>query len=71
MNLFMKQKQSQEQREQTGDCQGGGAGERGGMGVGDQQMQTGMYRMDKQQGNYIQYPMIHHNGKEYEKYMYQ
>ena len=26
MNLFMKQKQSQEQREQTGDCQGGDAG---------------------------------------------
>ena len=36
-------------------------------------MQTIIYRMDKQQGqlystgNYIQYPMIYHNGKEYEK----
>ena len=28
-------------------------GERGGMGAGDQSMQTGIYRMDKQQGNYI------------------
>ena len=42
-------------------------------------MQTLLYRMDKQQGplyitrNYIQYPMIYHNGKENEKeyiYMY-
>ena len=40
-------------------------------------MQTGIYRMDKQgpklynTGNYIQYPMITHNGKEYEKeYIY-
>ena len=36
-------------------------------------MQTMMYRKDKQQvllysiDNYIQYPMINHNGKEYEK----
>ena len=29
-----------------------------------------MYRMDKQQGNYIQYPLTKHNGKEHEyKYM--
>ena len=32
------------------------------------------YRMDKQQGpmigNYIQYPVISHNGKEYEKRIY-
>ena len=40
-------------------------------------MQTTIYRMDKQQvllystGNYIQYPVINHNGKEYEKeYIY-
>ena len=43
---------------------------RDGLGVGDQQMQTSVYRMDKQQGNYIQYPVINHNGKEYEKYIY-
>ena len=36
-------------------------------------MQTIIYRMDKKQGptystgNYIQYPVINHNGKEYEK----
>ena len=36
-------------------------------------MQTIIYRMDKQQvllystGTYIQYPVINHNGKEYEK----
>ena len=35
-----------------------------------------MYRMDKYNvllcstGNYIQYPVINHNGKEYEKRMY-
>ena len=47
--------------------------ERDKSGVCNQQMQTGIYRMDKQgpklynTGNYIQYPMINHNGKEYEK----
>ena len=34
-------------------------------------MQIIIYRMDKQQGptagNYIQYPVINHSGKEYEK----
>ena len=36
-------------------------------------MQTGIYRMDKQKvllndtGNYIQYSVINHSGKEYEK----
>ena len=39
----------------------------------DQQIQTSIQRMDKQQGptvytgNYIQYSVINHNGKEYEK----
>ena len=40
-------------------------------------MQTTIYRIDKQPvllystGNYIQYPVINHNGKEYEKeYIY-
>ena len=46
-----------------------GGWEREGLGVSDQQMQTSVYRMDKQQGplhstgNYIQYPMMNHNGK--------
>ena len=73
MNLSMKQKQNQGHKEQTGGCQAGEWWERDGLGVWDQQMQTGIYRMDKQQvllystGNYIQYPVINHNGKEYEK----
>ena len=79
MNLSMKQKQNHGHREQTGGCQGGGGWERDGLRVWDQQMQTGIYKMDKKQGptvqhrDYIQYPMINHNGKEYEKeyiYMY-
>ena len=50
------------------------------MGVWGYQMQTIIYRMDKQPtykirlystGNHIQYPVINHNGKVYEKeYMY-
>ena len=43
------------------------------LGICDQPMQTIIYRMDRQQGpivqhkNYIQYPVINHNGKEYGK----
>ena len=53
--------------------------ERHGLGIWGEQMQTIIQKMDKQQGptvytgNYIQYPVINHNGKEYEKecvYMY-
>ena len=46
---------------------------REGLGVWDQQMQTIINRMDKQQGLtaehriYIQYPVINQNGKEYRK----
>ena len=48
------------------------AWERDKLGVWDQQIQTTIYKIDKQQGttitgNYIQYPVINHNGKEYEK----
>ena len=41
----------------------------GRIGSWGQQMETSIYRMDKQQGptNYIQYPVINHNGKEYKK----
>ena len=73
MNLSMKQKQNQGHREQTGGCQEGGRWERVGLGVWDQQMQTGIYRMDNNKvllystGNHIQHPVINHNGKEYEK----
>ena len=67
MNLSVKQKQTHRHREQS--CVGG----REGLGVWNQQMQTIIHRMGKQQGptdstrNYIQYPVINHNGREYEK----
>ena len=48
-----------------------GLGDGLGVWVWNQQKQTVIYRMDKQQilqySTYIQYPMINHNGKEYEK----
>ena len=55
MNLSMKQKENHGHREQTGGCQGGGGWERDGVGVWDQQMQTGICRMDKQQGPTVQH----------------
>ena len=55
MNLSMKQKQNQGHREQIGGCQGGSGWETDGLGVWDQQMQTGIYRMDKQQGPTVQH----------------
>ena len=68
MNLPTKQKQKQ--REPSGGCQGEGAG--GGIvweaGVGRSKLsyiewinQVPLYSTE----NYIQYPMINHNGKEY------
>ena len=49
-----------------------------GLAAWDYQMQKLIYKMNKQQGpnystgNYIQYPVINHNGKECEKeYMYE
>ena len=70
MNLPMKQKQTHRHREQTCGCQGEGGVGGDGLRIWDQQMQTIIYRVDKQQGptystrNYIQYPVIKHNGKE-------
>ena len=55
MNLSVKQKQNQGHREQTGGCQGGRGLERVGVGVWDQQMQTGIHRMDKQEGPTVQH----------------
>ena len=49
MNLSMKQKQTHRHREQTCGCQGGGGLGREGLRVWDQQMQTSIYRVDKQQ----------------------
>ena len=74
MNLSMKQKQNQGRREQTCGCQGGGEG-RGGMewefGVSRCKLLYIEWINNKvllySTGNYIQYPVINHNGKEYEK----
>ena len=49
VNLSTKQKQAHSHREQTCGFQGGKGWERDGVGVWDFQMQTIMYRMDKQQ----------------------
>ena len=49
MNLFIKQKQTQGHREQTCGCHGGGGGGRNGEGTWGYQMQTIIYRVDKQQ----------------------
>ena len=79
MNVSMKQKQTHRHKEQTCHCQGGGGG--GGM-----EWEFGISRCKLlcrerinnkvllySTGNCIQYPMINHTGKEYEKeriYMY-
>ena len=75
MNLSTKQKQTHRQREQACGCQGGGEGSGGGM-----DWEFGMSRCKLlyigrinnkvllySPGNYTQYPVINHNGKEYEK----
>ena len=77
MNLSTKQKQTH--REQTCGCQGGG-----GWGGMDWEFRVSRCKLVYTEwinnkvllystGNYIQYPGINHNGKEYEKecmYMY-
>ena len=76
MNLPMKHKQNKGHRKQTGGCQGGGRWERDGLGVWYQQMQTGIYRTDKQQGLTVQHrkmyamTVMNHNGKNKKKNMY-
>ena len=70
MNIPMKQKQTHRHRELTYCFQGGRGKGKAGVGSWGWQMQTIIYRMCKQQGStvytedYIQYPMIKHNGKE-------
>ena len=78
MNVFMKQEQTHRHREQTCGCQGGsGEGMDWEFGVGRYKLlhlgwinnKVLLYSI----GNYIQYPVINHNGKENEKestYMY-
>ena len=48
MNLCTKQKQTDRHREQTSGCQGGVGREQDGLGTWGQQMQTIIFRMDKQ-----------------------
>ena len=55
LNLSMKQKQTHRYRGQICGCQGGSRGGGAGMGVWDQQMQTGKYRIDKQQGPTVEH----------------
>ena len=78
MNLSTKQKQTRRHREQTCGCQGGGKVGEGWIG------EFGISRCKLlyiewinnnvllySTGNYILYPVINHNGKEYEKeYIY-
>ena len=71
MNLFMSQKQTHRHRKQTYGYQKG-KGWEGVRGVWDQQIHTTIYKINSKvllqsTGNYIQYPVINHNGKEYEK----
>ena len=75
MNLSMKQKQNHGHREQTCGCQGG-------VWEGGMEWEVGVSRckllytewINKvllySTGNYIQYPVINCNGKEYKKRMY-
>ena len=55
MNLSMKQKQTHRHKEQTCGCQGGAEMGKGWIGSWDQQMQTIVQRMNKQQGPTIQH----------------
>ena len=73
MNLLTKQKQTQTQKTNLRLPKG----KRDKSGVWDQQIQTTIYKTDKQQDptvqhrEHIQYLVINYNGKEYEKqYIY-
>ena len=68
MNLYMKQNHGH--RKQTGDCQGGGGWGRDG--VGGWVSRCKLLHIERINNkvllysteNYIQYPIINHNGKE-------
>ena len=75
MNLSRKQKQTHRHREQTRGCQPGRGVEEGwigGLGLADASYYIQIiYKQQGPTGNYIQYPVINHNGKEYDKeYIY-
>ena len=73
MNLFKKQKQTHRNRNKlmitTGEGVGGGINEQ--FEISRYTLLYTKYINNKvplsSTGNYIQYPVIHHNGKEYEK----
>ena len=76
-NLATKQKQTHRHREQTRGCQGGGVD--WGFGISRCKLLHIEWINNKvllySTGNYIQYPVINHNGNEYKKeciyiYMY-
>ena len=64
-NLFTKQKQTHRHREQTCGCQGVREGWIGSLGLADANYYNKVLLYNT--GNYVQYPVINHNGKEYEK----
>ena len=76
MNVSMKQKQTHRYRQQTCGCQGGGRGGKDWeFGISRCKLLYIGWRNNKvllySTGNYIQYPVIKHNGKEYKKeYIY-
>ena len=77
MNLSMKQKLTHRHREQTFGYQEGGGGMDWEFGISRYKLLYVEWINHKvlqySTGNYIQYPVINHNGKEYEKeciYMY-
>ena len=69
MNLVLKQKQTHRHREQTCGCQGGGMDWE--FGISGCKLLYIEWINNKvllySTGNYIQYHVISHNGKEYEK----
>ena len=71
MNLSAKQKQAHRRREQTSFCQGERRWGRAGLGVWGYKLLYVDWINNKallySTGNYIQYPVINHNGNEYEK----
>ena len=72
MNLSMIQKQTYGRRKQTYGQQGEKGCGRDKFGVWDQQIQITIYKINNKvqiysTGNYIQYPVINHNGKGYER----
>ena len=71
MDLSVKQKQTHRHREQTCGCEGGGGGEGMDWEISRCKLSYIGWRNNRilldSTGNYIQYPVRNHNGKECEK----